>query len=178
MSVLKLLQQYAGNRKWFFPLSMGLSALSTIAGLVPYFLVWLIVKSLLDTAADSHTPDNVISYALWATVAAVLSMVIYFAALTASHLAAFNVESNLRRTAMKKIVDMPMGFFNNHTSGRIRKIIDDNASITHSFLAHQLPDLAATVLIPPAAIALLFAVDRRLSVACIVPIVVSSLWLP
>ena len=41
---------------------------------------------------------------------------------------------------------MPLGFFDINTSGRIRKIIDDNAGVTHSFLAHQLPDLAATFL--------------------------------
>lgn len=73
-----------------------------------------------------------------------------------SHLAAFRVESNLRKEAMRRIVDMPLGFFDSTTSGRIRKIIDDNASITHSFLAHQMPDLAATVLVPVAALGLIF----------------------
>ena len=50
----------------------------------------------------------------------------------ASHLAAFRVESNIRRDAMKRVVAMPLGFFDQNTSGRIRKIIDDNASITHT----------------------------------------------
>ncbi len=79
---------------------------------------------------------------------AVASIVLYFAALMSSHLAAFRVESNLRKEAMRQIVRMPLGFFDINTSGRIRKIINDNAGVTHSFLAHQLPDLAATFLVP------------------------------
>jgi ATP-binding cassette subfamily B protein len=54
---------------------------------------------------------------------------------------------------------MPLGFFDTNTNGRIRKIINDNASITHCFLAHQLPDLAATILIPFAVLALIFVFD-------------------
>ena len=68
---------------------------------------------------------------------------------------------------------MPLGFFDNNTSGRIRKIIDENAGITHSFLAHQLPDLASTVLMPLTAIALIFIFDWRLGLACLVPIVIA-----
>ena len=91
----------------------------------------------------------------------------------ASHLAAFRVESNIRRDAMKRVVAMPLGFFDQNTSGRIRKIIDDNASITHTFLAHQLPDLAATVLMPLLTTVLIFAFDWQLGLACLVPVLVA-----
>ena len=92
------------------------------------------------------------------------------AALMSSHLAAFRVESNLRKEAIRRIVGMPLGFFDSTTSGRIRKIIGDNASITHSFLAHQMPDLAATVLVPVAALGLIFFFDWRLGMASLIPI--------
>lgn len=68
------------------------------------------------------------------------------------------------------MIGMPLGFFDMNTSGRIRKIIDDNASITHSFLAHQLPDLAGTVLVPVAAVVLIIVFDWRLGMACLVPV--------
>jgi ATP-binding cassette subfamily B protein len=68
---------------------------------------------------------------------------------------------------------MPLGFFDSHTSGRIRKIIDDNASTTHSFLAHQLPDIATTALVPVAVIVLVFIFDWRLGIACLIPLLVA-----
>lgn len=81
----------------------------------------------------------------------------------------------MRRYAMEKIIRMPLGFFDGNTSGRIRKIIDENATITHSFLAHQLPDLAATIVMPLTALVLVFVFDWRLGLACLIPIVLSLL---
>jgi len=71
------------------------------------------------------------------------------------------------------IVSMPLGFFNNNTTGQTRKIIDDNAGITHGFLAHQLPDLAGTILAPLALLVMIFVFDWRLAITCLVPVVFS-----
>lgn len=146
-----------GKRKVLLPAAMLLSALSALAGMLPYILIWLIVRELLEYG-EITSSGNVVTYAWWAAGMAVASIVLYFAALMSSHLAAFRVESNLRKEAMRQIVRMPLGFFDINTSGRIRKIIDDNAGVTHSFLAHQLPDLAATFLVPLVAVILIFYV--------------------
>ncbi len=142
--------------------------------MLPYILIWLIVRELLEHG-EITSSGNVVTYAWWAAGMAVASIVLYFAALMSSHLAAFRVESNLRKEAMRQIVRMPLGFFDINTSGRIRKIIDDNAGVTHSFLAHQLPDLAATFLVPLVAAILIFVFDWILGLACIVPVIIAML---
>lgn len=163
-----------GKRKVLLPAAMLLSALSALAGMLPYILIWLIVRELLEHG-EITSSGNVVTYAWWAAGMAVASIVLYFAALMSSHLAAFRVESNLRKGAMRQIVRMPLGFFDINTSGRIRKIIDDNAGVTHSFLAHQLPDLAATFLVPLVAAILIFVFDWILGLACIVPVIIAML---
>ena len=163
-----------GKRKVLLPAAMLLSALSALAGMLPYILIWLIVRELLEHG-EITSSGNVVTYAWWAAGMAVASIVLYFAALMSSHLAAFRVESNLRKEAMRQIVRMPLGFFDINTSGRIRKIIDDNAGVTHSFLAHQLPDLAATFLVPLVAVILIFMFDWILGLACIVPVIIAML---
>ena len=163
-----------GKRKVLLPAAMLLSALSALAGMLPYILIWLIVRELLEHG-EITSSGNVVTYAWWAAGMAVASIVLYFAALMSSHLAAFRVESNLRKEAMRQIVCMPLGFFDINTSGRIRKIIDDNAGVTHSFLAHQLPDLAATFLVPLVAAILIFVFDWILGLACIVPVIIAML---
>ena len=163
-----------GKRKVLLPAAMLLSALSALAGMLPYILIWLIVRELLEHG-EITSSGNVVTYAWWAAGMAVASIVLYFAALMSSHLAAFRVESNLRKEAIRQIVRMPLGFFDINTSGRIRKIIDDNAGITHSFLAHQLPDLAATFLVPLVAAILIFVFDWILGLACIVPVIIAML---
>ena len=163
-----------GKRKVLLPAAMLLSALSALAGMLPYILIWLIVRELLEHG-EITSSGNVVTYAWWAAGMAVASIVLYFAALMSSHLAAFRVESNLRKEAMRQIVRMPLGFFDINTSGRIRKIIDDNAGVTHSFLAHQLPDLAATFLVPLVTAILIFVFDWILGLACIVPVIIAML---
>ena len=169
MKTLSKLQGYMGRRKALLPVAIVLSALGGLAGLAPFVFIWLIVRELL-SGGDIGAQTQVTSYAWWAAGTAVGGVVLYFGALMCSHLAAFRVESNIRKSAMRRIVGMPLGFFDSNTTGRIRKIIDDNASITHSFLAHQLPDMAGTALVPLLAVALIAAFDWRLGLACLVPV--------
>ena len=173
MTTLLKLQLYMTGRKALLPLSLVLSAISAIAGMVPYILIWFIIREFIQVGTSSQTIIN--TYAWWAVGLAMSSIILYFAALSVSHLAAFRVECNMRRYAMKKIINMPLGFFDNNTSGRIRKIIDDNAGITHSFLAHQMPDLASTIVMPLATAVLIFVFDWRLGLACLMPIFFSMI---
>jgi len=173
MNTFSKFQTYMTGRKALLPVSLVLSAISAIAGMAPYILIWFIIREFIQVGTSSQTIIN--SYAWWAVGLAMSSIILYFAALSVSHLAAFRVECNMRRYAMKKIINMPLGFFDNNTSGRIRKIIDDNAGITHGFLAHQMPDLASTIVIPLTAAVLIFVFDWRLGLACLVPIFFSMI---
>lgn len=111
MGTLKKLQQYAGKRKILFLLSMILSAVSALAGMLPFVSIWLIVRELFASSGAISPSGNIITYAWWAAGSAIASVVLYFGALMFSHLAAFKVESNMRYEAMKKMVQMPLGFF-------------------------------------------------------------------
>lgn len=57
---------------------------------------------------------------------------------------------------------LPIGYFENEDSGRIRRKIDDNASKTHSFIAHIMPDMASAVVVPILMIVLILVVDIKL----------------
>ncbi len=172
MNTLIKLQTYMTGRKALLPASLALSALGALTAMSPYILIWFIIREFI-TAGGVSSSGLIYTYAWWAAGLAVASILIYFLALSASHLAAFRVECNMRRVAMEKIVYMPLGFFDNNTTGRIRKIIDDNASVTHSFLAHQMPDLAGSILMPLTTLVLIFVFDWRLGLACIFPVIMS-----
>lgn len=87
-----------------------------------------------------------------------------------SHSVAFRVEIGMQKLGMKKILSMPRGFFDQHSSGKIRKIVNDGEGTTHSFLAHQLPDMAGSVVSPIILVVLIFTVDWRMGVASVIPI--------
>ncbi|QZE15772.1 ABC transporter ATP-binding protein/permease [Halosquirtibacter laminarini] len=165
MTILKRVQGYLGNRKLLLPCSIALSSISAVVMLLPFYFIWNIVQELL----TQHTLTS-LSDAYYAMGFALLGVLLYYFALMLSHAAAFRVENNIRKMSMKKIIRMPLGFFDNHTSGEIRKVIDDNATITHMFLAHQLPDLAATFVMPILTFVFMWFLDWRLGLACLFPL--------
>ena len=159
-----------GRRKALLPLSVALSAINGLLSLVPFVLVWLVVRTLLTTGGNlAATP--VWNYALTAFAVSVFNVLLYFLALTLSHLAAFRVETNMRRQAMHALMRAPLGFFDTHNTGGMRKVIDEDSSQTHTFVAHILPDVAGSIVSPLGVVALLLAVDWQLGLAALVPIV-------
>ena len=72
---------------------------------------------------------------------------------------------------MERLMRVPLGFFDTQNTGRMRKIIDEDSSQTHTFVAHILPDVAGSVVAPIGIIVLLLAVDWQLGIAAMVPIV-------
>ena len=163
-----------GRKKGLLPLSLILSGLSAALNIVPFVLVWYITREIL---SDPNSADvlNVSFYAWLAFASALAGLVIYFCALMSSHLAAFRVEVGIQKTGMEKILAMPLGFFDKNSSGKIRKIVNDGAATTHTFLAHQLPDMAGSIVSPVILIALIFIVDWRMGLASLIPIILGFL---
>ena len=112
-----------------------------------------------------------------AVVFAAASILIYFIALNCTHLAAFRTATNMRKSAIHHIVTLPLGYFSQNASGRLRNIIDDNAGLTEGFLAHQLPDLTGAAVMPVAVIILIFLFDWRLGICCLIPMGISVIFL-
>ena len=159
-----------GERKWLLPCSVGLSAVNGLLSLVPFILLWLVVRTLL-TAQGDLADTSLWDYALAAFVVSVANILLYFLALMLSHLAAFRIEINMRRWAMERLMRAPLGFFDTQNTGRMRKIIDEDSGQTHTFVAHILPDVAGSVVAPLGVIILLFMVDWQMGLASMVPLV-------
>jgi ATP-binding cassette subfamily B protein len=168
--VLKRFTPYMGKKKVLLPLSLVLSGISAVLNILPFVLVWYITRNIL-SAPQAINVSNVGFYAWLAFASAIGGIVVYFGALLSSHLAAFRVEVGMQKVGMEKILAMPLGFFDKHSSGKIRKIVNDGAGTTHTFLAHQLPDMAGSVVSPIILIALIFIVDWRMGLTSLVPII-------
>lgn len=170
---------YAGNYHVLTVLGCILSGISTILSMLPFVCIWLVIRDLIQAfaAGDISLATESTRYAWMAVVFAAASILIYFIALNCTHLAAFRTATNMRKTAIHHIVTLPLGYFSQNASGRLRKIIDDNAGLTEGFLAHQLPDLTGAVVMPVAVIVLIFLFDWRLGICCLIPMGISVIFL-
>lgn len=169
--ILKRFTPYMGKKKVLLPISLILSGVSAVLNIVPFVFVWYITRELLFNPQMTQL-NNIGFYAWLALGSAILGVVFYFFSLLSSHLAAFHVEIGMQKLGMEKIMAMPLGFFDQHSSGKIRKIVNDGAATTHGFLAHQLPDIAGSVVSPIVLIVLIFTVDWRMGLVSLVPIVI------
>ena len=170
---LSRLMEYAGGYRRLTYLSWVLSALSALLALVPFVFIWLVVKEALEVAPDFSAAHDMAFNGWMAVLFAVLSMLIYFAALMCSHVAAFRVASNIRRDVMKRVTELPVGFLERIGSGRARKIVNESSAATETYLAHQLPDMAGSAATAVGMIALLFVFDWILGLVSLLPVVVS-----
>lgn len=169
---LSVLMDYAGRRRVLTYLSWVLSAVSALTALVPFIFVWLIVREVIETNGNFAAVQGSLSvYGWWAVGSALISMLVYFAALMCSHVAAFRVAGNMRKRAMRHIGALPVGFMNSLGSGRVRRIVNESSGATETYLAHQLPDMVGAFATPVGMIVLLFVFDWRLGLLSLIPTV-------
>lgn len=167
---LSVLMDYAGRRRVLTYLSWVLSAVSALTALVPFIFVWLIVREIIQADGNFAAVQGSLSvYGWWAVGSALISMLVYFAALMCSHVAAFRVASNMRKRAMRHIGTLPVGFMNSLGSGRVRRIVNESSGATETYLAHQLPDMVGAFATPVGMIVLLFVFDWRLGLLSLIP---------
>ena len=174
-SSLSRILSYAGRHKNLTLLGCILSALSAVLGLIPYVCVWLAARNVLESWPALEGISGLARWGWTAVWTAIGSIALYFAALMSTHIAAFRTARNIRRTAMDHVLKLPLGFFTGNLSGRLRKLIDDNAGLTEDLLAHKLPDLAGTMVTPIAAIVMLFLFDWKMGLLCLLTMVLSLL---
>ena len=169
-SDLSRLMSYAGNYRYFTYVSWVLSAVSALVALVPFVYIWKILRDVLNAAPDYAQAVNIPHYGWMAVLFAVLSYLIYIAALMCSHLSAFRVAANLRLEVSEHLATLPLGFTETFGSGKLRKIIHESTGAAETFLAHQLPDKYNAMATPIGLLVLLLVFDWRLGLLSLVPV--------
>lgn len=169
MAVLKKLFAYAGKYKYLTILSIIFSVISAIMLLMPFIWIWKVIDVILDVYPNYSQGDVAIQYGYYALICAVIGILLYVAGLLCSHLAAFRIASNMRKAALHHVVLLPLGYFSKEGSGKLRKIIDEAAASTETYLAHQLPDMAQLITTVCAVIVCLFIFDWKFAVASLIP---------
>ncbi len=178
-SEIKTMFMFAGNYHWMTIVACVLAGISTILSMIPFVCIWYVIRDYMQALQIGKISQatNCGKYAWSAFVFSALSILVYFAALVLSHFAAFRTAANMKKKAMHHILTLPLGYFNQNTTGQLRKIIDDNAGLTEGFLAHQLPDMVGALVMPVTILILLFSFDWKMGLCCLLPIGISVICL-
>ncbi|GFI55561.1 lipid A export ATP-binding/permease protein MsbA [Clostridiales bacterium] len=168
---LSELMSYAGKHKYLTYSSLILSVVSAILALLPFVFIFFVIKEVIEVAPNYSQVVNVAHNGWMAVLFALISLVIYIGALMCSHLSAFHIAGNMRKTQMEHIAKLPLGFIGEMGSGKIRRIVNDSSAATETYLAHQLPDMAGALTTPLGMIVMLFLFDWRFGLICLVPVI-------
>ena len=167
----KLLPQllaYAGKRKVLTYLSLAIASISQLLALAPFLYIWAILR---DVIAGDYSR---IAHFGWMAVAfAIASILVYFGGLMCSHVAAFRIAANMRKTLMQHIMSLPIGFLDSLGSGKVRKWVQESTQSTETYLAHQLPDKAGMYATMLGLAVLMFLFDWRMGLLCLATVVLA-----
>ena len=168
---LQELMKYSGKYKIFTYLSLILSGIYSVLALSPFVYIWKIIKEVIEVMPNFQNATSIVHNGWMAVIFAIISMIIYFVGLICSHMSAFRVASNMRKKAMEHITKIPIGKIEEIGSGKLRKIVNESAGGTETYLAHQLPDMAGALVTPICMLIFLFIFDWKLGIVSLIPTV-------
>ena len=172
--VLGRLFQHMGMFKITMVIAIILSAVSSVINLYAFVCVYNVAKEIVQSLGNIHSLDQTYMVDMgWRAVFLILtSFGLYGMALLFSHITAFNTVAKLRIQIVRHIGNMPLGYHTTNPSGKQRKIIEKNSDNLETLIAHQIPDFAGAVALPVAFLVFMFVYDWRLSLICLIPILV------
>ncbi len=165
---MKLIRQYAGGHKHLITLGRFLAAVSAVMTLIPYYLLWRIIR----IAVNGENLDSIKIHAILAVALIVGALLVYIAALLCTHISAFRVQANMRSSLMRRIITLPLGVFDEDGTGKIRRIVSDSTAATETYIAHTLADKTVAAITPVGLLVLVFAFNWKIGLICMIPAVI------
>ena len=173
MKIYKKLFAYVQDKKYLGFFAIIFSAISAVLTVYGYYLIYRFLDNLIIHTDLSGAENLAIEAALILTAGAIF----YFASGAFSHLLGFRLETNLRKRGIDGLENASFRFFDLNPSGKIRKIIDDNAAQTHQVVAHMIPDSSQAIIAPVLVLVLGFIVSIRVGITLLALTIIGFLIL-
>lgn len=145
-----------------------MQAVAAICGVVPFIAVAEIGRALLSSeGADSGR----IWWIAGAAVGALgLRLLLQMTALLTTHFADVKLQLELRRRMAQRLSRVPLGWFDAHNSGAVKKALQDDVTAMHYLVGHAITDMVSAAITPLVVLAYLFWIDWALALVALVPL--------
>ena len=171
--IVRLLE-FAGPHKRLTIAGCALSALNAVLAIAMLVCVWFVVRDLVAVAPAWGEARQAPVYGAWALAFALAGLVVYFAALMCTHLAAFRTATNMRKAALEHLAKVPLGYFSVRSTGELRRVIEGSTGLTEGVLAHRIPDFVGALVTPVAYLVVMFVFDWVMGLVCLIPVLASA----
>lgn len=158
---MKALKELRQPVVWWTRAGMALGAVGALTTLVPFIGIAELGRALL----NGGDPTGI---AVVVAVALVVGFACNGGALTLTHVADAKLQAILRRRIVKRLGEVPLGWYSDTSSGAVRKAAQDDIDELHHLLAHHDVEMTGAIVLPVAGIGYLCWLDWRLAVLAVV----------
>jgi ATP-binding cassette subfamily B protein len=163
--MFKKVLEYAGEYRKTTYLSAFVMFLGLVANVLPFLLMYQIIKPLL--MREQLSLETALLYVAGIALCGILYAVLYIKGLDLSHQSAYNTLKNLRVSLQKKLETQPLGTIQERGAGSLKKTFVDDIENIELLLAHALPEGLANLAVPLLIFAGMFVVDWKLALLCV-----------
>ncbi|MFD3460349.1 ABC transporter ATP-binding protein [Nocardia fluminea] len=171
-SLLSLLRPYLGG----FGAVVILQVAGAVAGLAPLLAVVEVGRILLSPDAVDHA--HVWLVVLAGATGLLVRLLCTAASSAIGHLLDDRVQLSFRRQLADQLGRVPIGWFARRRTGELAKIVGDDVSAVHPFIAHAPGELVSAFVVPSVSLIYLFTVDWRLTLITLIPVVLAIALVP
>ncbi len=145
----------------------AIGALSLILGLT---LLSFTLSSLLDAKPIKFfdIEFDLVTTIISLSIITLIAFTTRLCSFMVSHLGSFKLEEILRTNLSLHLANVPLGYIISTGSGALKKVMKDDVSSLHAFVADSIPMIAKSVVAPTSTLVILFIVDYRLALAGII----------
>ena len=143
-------------------------ALLAVVQVVPFILFAEVARLFLRGAGVGEFVAVGVAALLVMALSAAGTAVLLFG----MHLYDARFAAALRRRLMDKLSTLPLGWFTNRKAADVKILVGDDVAALHYLVTHSVLDLVAAIVTPVAILGYLFAVQWRLALVLLLPLVV------
>ncbi|MFJ2663308.1 ABC transporter ATP-binding protein [Nocardia fluminea] len=167
-----MLRPYLGS----FATVVILQVVGAVAGLAPLLAVVEVGRILLSPDAVDHA--HVWLVVLAGATGLLVRLLCTAASSAIGHLLDDRVQLSFRRQLADQLGRVPIGWFARRRTGELAKIVGDDVSAVHPFIAHAPGELVSAFVVPSVSLIYLFTVDWRLTLVTLIPVVLAIVLVP
>ncbi|MFC9978118.1 ABC transporter ATP-binding protein [Spirillospora sp. NPDC127200] len=171
-SLAGLLRPYG----WSFAAVVILQVIGAVAGLAPLLAVVELGRTLLSPGPVDH--DHVRLVVIAGAAGSLARLLLTAASSGIGHLLDGRVQLAFRRRLAARLGRVPIGWFSRRRTGELAKVVGEDVSAVHPFIAHTPGELISAFVVPLVALAYLFAVDWRLTLITLIPVLLAVALVP
>lgn len=171
IKIYKRILSYVPEVKYLAYLSIIISFLSAFFTVGSYLFMYKFYINLFN-----NNIKNTLMFSIVIVSFLIINSILQFIANMLSHKLGFRLETNLRKRGIDILEKANFNFYDNYSSGFIRKTIDDNASQTHAIIAHLIPDNANAFATPILVLFLAFYINIYVGIVLCFLVIITLLF--